>query len=106
MLVARDPGLKVFIYDGCCTPGWILLHWPANTVLVVAADESARWGFAASNGKQWWGPHGPGRELPSDENKVIMLPPQVKPWFKQYYSQAHVDYFGDEASTYGKAVLT
>lgn len=62
--------------------------------MMIAGDESARWGFGS--GKNWWGPHGNQGPLPSDDQRRIILPPDTKPWFKQYYSSQHVEAFGNE----------
>eukprot|EP00729_Bicosta_minor_P003784 gene3784-1819_t len=92
------PGPKIIVFDGCCVPGWLLLKWPDISVLVVASDESARWGYASTNGKHahYNGPHGPEGLLSEDENRRIIMPEATKPWFKQYYSQRHIKDFGDE----------
>ena len=94
------PGPKIIVFDGCCVPGWLLLKWPDISVLVVASDESARWGYASTNGKKahYNGPHGPDGLLPEDNTPAhrIIMPEATKPWFKQYYSQRHIEDFGDE----------
>lgn len=92
-LLSRFPGKKMIVFDGCCVPGWMLMAWPANTTLVVASDESAQWGFG--NKKHYFGPHGPDGEVPSDSERRIMLPSEINPWFKQYYSARHVEFFGE-----------
>jgi hypothetical protein len=98
------PGPKIIVFDGCCVPGWLLLKWPESSVLVVASDESARWGYASTNGKtpHYNGPHGPDGVIPEDntsEHRIIM-PEATKPWFKQYYSQRHISDFGNNEVRY------
>eukprot|EP00051_Salpingoeca_urceolata_P000682 m.35301 g.35301 ORF g.35301 m.35301 type:complete len:544 (-) comp10911_c0_seq2:62-1693(-) len=90
-LMINASALNVLVYDGCCVPGWLLLHFPLRSVLVISADESARWGF--SERKHFWGPHGPGELLKTDNQGVISLPENVGPLFKQYYSKRHSDIF-------------
>ena len=92
------PGMKVIVFDGCCVPGWLIMDWPKYATLVIASDESARWGFALPAKGQFFGPHGPEDEVPADSNSVIKMPESVKPWFKQYYSVRHVTQFGPEMS--------
>jgi hypothetical protein len=91
-LLKRFPGKKMIVFDGCCVPGWMIMAWPTDTVLVVASDESAQWGFG--NKKHYFGPHGPDGLVPSDDERRIILPSGINPWFKQYYSSRHVDFFG------------
>jgi hypothetical protein len=100
-LLRRFPGPKVIIFDGCCVPGWLINAWPPNSVLVIASDESARWGFSSvKKGKNGniWGPHDPAEENPvaMDAERRIIMPENTKPWFKQYYSKRHLEHFGNE----------
>lgn len=44
-LLKEFSGPKIIVFDGCCVPAWMLMNWPSNTVLIIASDESARWGF-------------------------------------------------------------
>eukprot|EP00051_Salpingoeca_urceolata_P030529 m.492757 g.492757 ORF g.492757 m.492757 type:complete len:683 (+) comp34009_c0_seq1:317-2365(+) len=88
-------GLRLMVYNSCCTNGTTLQHWPPRSLLVVAGDESARWGFAHHNGRNWWGPHGPHGPLPSDGNRTMIMPKNVNPWFKQYFSSQHVEQYGN-----------
>ena len=89
------PGLHVMVYNSCCAHAYTLQHWPDRSVMVVAGDESARWGFGHKNGRNWWGPHGNQGPLPSDKNRNIILPEPIGAWFKQYYSEQHRQVFGD-----------
>eukprot|EP00039_Didymoeca_costata_P024034 m.9046 g.9046 ORF g.9046 m.9046 type:complete len:610 (+) comp3998_c0_seq1:232-2061(+) len=91
------PGPKIIVFDACCVPGWLLMKWPKYTALVVASDESAKWGFTNPSGKgdNVFGPHGPNGLVPSDANKRIIMPQVINPWFKQYYSMKHVQHFGN-----------
>jgi hypothetical protein len=98
------PGPKVIVFDGCCVPGWLLLKWPEISVLIIASDESARWGYTSTNGKNpfYNGPHDPhgppGGIIPEDHtpDHRILMPESTKPWFKQYYSERHLKDFGNE----------
>jgi hypothetical protein len=88
--------LRILVFNSCCTPDWVLLAWPERSVLVVSGDESARWGFAHKNGRNWWGPHGPHGNVSSDDQRVMRMPESVSPWFKQYFSTQHVDAYGKD----------
>eukprot|EP00730_Choanoeca_flexa_P005581 TRINITY_DN11979_c1_g8_i1.p1 TRINITY_DN11979_c1_g8~~TRINITY_DN11979_c1_g8_i1.p1 ORF type:complete len:529 (+),score=60.66 TRINITY_DN11979_c1_g8_i1:116-1702(+) len=80
------PGTNIIVLNACCVNGSMLQHWPINTTLVLAADESARWGFSHSNGKHFWGPHGSSGPLKTDENGHMVIPERLGRWLKQYYS--------------------
>lgn len=95
-LFEKFTGMKIIVFDGCCVPGYMLMQWPKNSLLVISSDESARWGFALPKGKNYFGPHGPKGEVPSDTNMTIVMPRNTTPWFKQYYSSRHVNQFGDD----------
>lgn len=94
-ILPSRPGPKIIVLNSCCVSDELLLNWPTEAILVVAADETARWGFAHPNGRNWWGPHGPHGSLPSDSNRNMILPNATNPWFKQYYSTKHVEVYGD-----------
>ncbi|EGD81293.1 hypothetical protein PTSG_11330 [Salpingoeca rosetta] len=89
-------GPKLIVLNACCSKPELLLNWPDDAVLVIAADESARWGFSHPNGHVWWGPHGKNGPLATDASGNMVLPPKVTPLFKQYYSAKHVDVYGDD----------
>jgi hypothetical protein len=91
-LLSHFPGRKMIVFDGCCVPGWFIMAWPTDSLLVIASDESAQWGFG--NKANYFGPHGPDGLVPSDSEKNILLPSVINPWFKQYYSARHVKHFG------------
>eukprot|EP00049_Salpingoeca_infusionum_P025808 m.21771 g.21771 ORF g.21771 m.21771 type:complete len:555 (+) comp8334_c0_seq1:179-1843(+) len=95
LIAPARPNPKIIVYNSCCTPPYALEHWPASSILVVSGDESARWGFSHKNGKNWWGPHGDQGPLPSDSSGNMIMPPHSTPFFKQYFSQKHVEVYGD-----------
>eukprot|EP00043_Microstomoeca_roanoka_P011304 m.106658 g.106658 ORF g.106658 m.106658 type:complete len:464 (+) comp15159_c1_seq1:209-1600(+) len=90
------PGPKLIVLNACCVDGDVLLNWPSQSVLIIAGDESARWGFSQPNGRTFWGPHGSNGPLPSDEQQNMIVPEAANPWFKQYYSHKHVQVYGGQ----------
>lgn len=86
----RVPGKKIFVQI-VGSVGFLLQHWPSNSVLVITADELGNFGLG--DGVKHWGPHGPGREFPSNSSSPhhhIVLPADINPWFKQYYNWKQV----------------
>ena len=93
VLPAR-PGRKALVYNACCSHVYALTHWPKDAVMLLASDETARWGFSHKQ-KLVWGPHGRNGPLATDSNGNMVLPAVINPWFKQYYSSKYRDVYGD-----------
>jgi hypothetical protein len=94
------PGYKVVVYDSGASPNWWLSNWPANTVLIMTGDEMGRWGLYSK--ARYWGPFGTDRESFFEENTTsphrhILLPPTIRPWFRQYYDSKQREAFGTSA---------
>lgn len=89
------PGKKIFVQiTGAVTK--LLLNWPDNSVLIMTADEIGNWGLG--KGDRRFGPHGKGRDFPSNETseyKHIILPKRIFPMFKQYHHFRQAAAFGD-----------
>lgn len=99
----RTPGLKIVAYDSGASPNWWLSNWPASTVLVMTGDEMGRWGLNYRG--RYFGPFGTDRESffynnMSSPHKHILLPPTIKPWFRQYFDPKQ-----NEAFQYGVDTL-
>lgn len=95
-----SPGYKIIAYDSGASPNWWLKNWPANTVLVMTGDEMGRWGLNYRS--RYWGPFGTDKESFFYENKTsphrhILLPPTIRPWFRQYYDPKQADAFSTDA---------
>lgn len=113
-LFKKFPGPKILVFDGATVPGWLVKEWPDQTLLIVTADETARWGFELAvgnkrktffpifhNDEQEWDRkdvkelEGKAGRAGPDEIGHIVMPPKINPWFKQYYSARHVKFYGE-----------
>ena len=89
----QQPGKKVFVQvEGAVE--FLLTHFPENSVLILVANELGNWGLTHKD--RAIGPHGPGQPFETSEDGHIILPPQIMPYFRQYYSQQIWDAWGDD----------
>ena len=92
-----NPGKKIFVQIVGAVV-YLLKHWPANSVLIMTADEVGNWGLG--KGDRRFGPHGKGKEFGTNEShpyKHIILPKAVFPMFRQYYHYRQIEAFGADS---------
>ena len=104
----NNPDYKVVVYDSGASPNWWLSNWPQNTALVMTGDEMGRWGLRDAKNKRYFGPFGDGDRTnesffyknDSSPHEHILLPPTIRPWFRQYFDPKQQEAFGDGSALY------
>ena len=99
----KTPGFKVVVYDSGGSPNWWLSNWPGSTALIMTGDEMGRWGLKYRG--RYWGPFGTDKESFFRSNSSsaydhIMLPPTIRPWFRQYFDPKQQAAFGSETAMF------
>ena len=64
--------------------------------LLLACCATSPCNSAFDDASKRLGPHGPGQPFETSEDGHIILPPQIMPYFRQYYSQQIWDAWGDD----------
>jgi hypothetical protein len=90
----KHPGKKILIQIAGGLE-FVLSNFPENSVLVILADENGDWGL--SHNDKAIGPHGAGGTFKTNTSHAlghIILPPQILPFFRQYYDARQIAAFG------------
>ena len=91
-MCVKHPGKKILVQVAGALD-FILENFPENTVLIITGNELGDWGLTHHN--RSIGPHGNKGIFKTNPFGTIILPPQVLPFFRQYYDAHQVAAFGD-----------
>jgi hypothetical protein len=92
----RHPGKKVFVQIAGAVK-FVMENFPERSVLVLTGDEIGNWGLTHQGHAM--GPHGDGEPFDTAEDSAhghILLPPHIRPFFKQYYDWKQAEAFGSD----------
>lgn len=92
----RHPGKKVFVQIAGAVK-FVMENFPERSALVLTGDEIGNWGLTHQGHAM--GPHGDGEPFDTAENSAhghILLPPHIRPFFKQYYDWKQAEAFGSD----------